>query len=711
MILKMRINRIVLYNFGPYEDLNEFNIENQKNIGNIVLIGGKNGAGKTTLFSAIRVSLYGYREGGYRSANAYYLRKIKKLINDKAKREEQVESYVEIEFSIANGPETNIYIIKRSWCIENNEVTENLLVMKNGVQLYGDDLNDFENYLLNVLPPELFDLFFFDGEKITDFFMEDGSNSRIKNAFLILCGYDNFEIMYRNFKRVGVGNKTNGDVIRKYTESRDEIAETLILLEKVNSNIEEQKQEIASVKSEIRELEHRYRDKGGVTVEEWNDNFLKLRQEEQNREQLNEWIKKAANDIIPFLILEERIEELVNTLEQEEVFYERDTLKKMCVQILNEAITNYKKTTNIDTSVIESILKESESIIDAIGSEEVILGLSVEEKKLLSGQIYSLRQLDKDSVLNNRAEVKASIERSKEIRGVIENSSVNAVQDYFTQKEELLQRQEILTDILNHLVEEAKNIEINLEIQRGVYKRDKHALEEELKKNSLNDLSTNAILLLEKLQEKLFSTEITKVEKFFMAKIKELARKTNFIEAIKIDDAFNVHIFKKVELSPDELYQTILRYDEELYIKEFGEYHWEFLLEKFKSKDRMELLRTVKEIKQQVEIYYEIDKAVLSNGEKQIYIMTLYWSIMKLCRQEIPFIIDTPFARIDSEHRTNITEKFFNDLAGQIFIFSTNEEIVGEHLNIIKDNIQATFLLENTKNQKTIVWDNSYFGG
>lgn len=707
----MRINRIALYNFGPYEDLNEFNIENQKNNGNIVLIGGKNGAGKTTLFSAIRVSLYGYREGGYRSANAYYMRKIKKMINDKAKREEQVESYVEIEFSIADGPEKNIYIIKRSWCIDNNEVSENLLVMKNGVQLYGDDVNDFENYLLNVLPPELFDLFFFDGEKITDFFMEDGSNSRIKNAFLILCGYDNFEIMYRNFKRVGVGNKTNGEVIRKYTESRDEIAETLKLMEKVNSGIEEQKQEIASVKSEIRELEHRYRDKGGVTVEEWNDNLLKLKQEEQYREQRNEWIKKAANDIIPFLILEERIEELVNKLEQEEASYESENLKKMCVQILNEAAINYKAITNVDTSVIKGILKEAESIVDAIGTDKVILGLSVEEKKLLSGQIYSLRQLNKDSVLNNREEVKASIERSKEIRNIIENSSVNAVQDYFKQKEELLQRQEKLTDLLNHLIEEAKNIEINLEMQKGVYKRDKHALEEELKKKSLNDMSTNAILMLEKLQEKLFSTEIAKVEKFFMEKIKELARKTSFIEAIKIDDIFNVHIFKKIELLPDELYQTILRYDEEFYIKEFGEYHWEFLLEKFGSKNRTDLLRNVKETKKKVEIYYEIDKAILSNGEKQIYIMTLYWSIMKLCRQEIPFIIDTPFARIDSEHRANITEKFFNDLTGQIFIFSTNEEIVGDHLDIIKDNIQATFLLENTENQKTIVWANTYFGG
>ncbi len=704
----MRINRIVLYNFGPYEGLNEFNIEKQANTGNIVLIGGKNGAGKTTLFSAIRLSLYGYREGGYQSVNSYYIRKVKKLINDKAKREERAESYVEVEFSIVHGSETNVYIIKRSWDIENNEVSENMLVMKNGEQLYGDDINDFENYLLNVLPPELFDLYFFDGEKITDFFMEDGSNSRIKNAFLILCGYDNFEIMYRNFKRVGIGNKTNGEVIRRYTESRDKLAQATKIFEKVNGEIEEQKQEIASVKSEMEELERRYRDKGGVTMEEWNDNFLKLKEEEQYREQRNEWIKKAANDIIPFLILKERIERLVNVLEQEEATYEKEALKKMCVQIINEAATNLK---NVDANVIKALLKESENIISASGTEEIVLGLSLEEKKLLSGQLYNLRLLEKDTVLDNRAEVKASIQRSKEIRNIIENSSVNAVQDYFAQKEQLLQRQANLTDGLNSLIEYTKNVEIDLEIQRESYKRENRSLEEELKKNSLSSMTSKAILLLEKLQEKLFSTEISKVEKFFMQKIKELARKTNFIDSIRIDDDFNVHIFKKVNLSSDELYQTISRYDEESYVNEFGKYHWGFLLQKFNAKDRKELLRRIKATKRKVEIDYEIDKAILSNGEKQVYIMTLYWSIMKLCRQEVPFIIDTPFARIDSEHRANITEKFFNDLAGQVFIFSTNEEIVGNHLDIIKNNIQATFLLENVENEKTTVCTNSYFGG
>ena len=91
--------------------------------------------------------------------------------------------------------------------------------------------------------------------------------------------------------------------------------------------------------------------------------------------------------------------------------------------------------------------------------------------------------------------------------------------------------------------------------------------------------------------------------------------------------------------------------------------------------------------------------------------MALYWAFMQLNKQNVPFVIDTPFARIDSEHRSNITKKFFMDLSGQVFIFSTNEEIVGEHYEQMSKRIQAKFLLENVDNVQTNVYANQYFGG
>lgn len=90
--------------------------------------------------------------------------------------------------------------------------------------------------------------------------------------------------------------------------------------------------------------------------------------------------------------------------------------------------------------------------------------------------------------------------------------------------------------------------------------------------------------------------------------------------------------------------------------------------------------------------------------------MALYWALVQLSNHEVPFVIDTPFARIDSEHRANITKKFFMDLKGQVFIFSTNEEIVGDNYSVMKNAVQAKFLLENSDNTSTTVIENKYFG-
>ena len=106
----------------------------------------------------------------------------------------------------------------------------------------------------------------------------------------------------------------------------------------------------------------------------------------------------------------------------------------------------------------------------------------------------------------------------------------------------------------------------------------------------------------------------------------------------------------------------------------------------------------------------ELDKSRFSNGEKQIFIMALYHSLIQLCKYELPFIIDNPFARIDTEHRNNISKYLFSKLNGQVFILSTNEEIDYDHVKIMKDKICATYMLENVDNKQTTIVSNTYFG-
>ena len=91
--------------------------------------------------------------------------------------------------------------------------------------------------------------------------------------------------------------------------------------------------------------------------------------------------------------------------------------------------------------------------------------------------------------------------------------------------------------------------------------------------------------------------------------------------------------------------------------------------------------------------------------------MALYQALSQLNKINVPYIVDTPFARIDKEHRGKILSQFFKKLNGQIIILSTDEEIVGEYRESISDIISNTFVLNHIANGNTEILANTYFGG
>lgn len=82
---------------------------------------------------------------------------------------------------------------------------------------------------------------------------------------------------------------------------------------------------------------------------------------------------------------------------------------------------------------------------------------------------------------------------------------------------------------------------------------------------------------------------------------------------------------------------------------------------------------------------------------------------MQQSKNTLPFIIDTPFARIDTEHRRNITENFFMKLTGQLFVLSTDEELSEDHLSVMKDQISHVYMLDYGVDRKTHVKAGQYF--
>lgn len=693
----MKINNIILHNFGSYEGTTDF--ETRPCDGrNIVLIGGKNGAGKTTLFTAMRLCLYGYKSMGYKNPNSFYNRAVVKLINNTAKITKPTTTFVTMCIELNNGQGMDSFLLTRKWEL-NESLIESFSVLKNGADLSADEIADFEKYVVSLIPPELFNLYFFDGEKIADFFMDEGSNTRIKDAFLTLCGYDTFDIMRKNFKRIRAGIPTSAPALDEYIVAKDALASAKSLYHDLTDRLKACVDAIADCEATLDAEEKEYHQKGGITEEEWNQKLYTLKEEEKKRETYNALLKKWANDVIPFIMLRKQILALKAQIENE-----------------NHALKYTYFCEVLNSPAVQALVKDKLAEIDSaafadFGTEkEPILNLSFEQNSLILAQINTILSFEQDKVEKCKKAIKRSLNLTAKIRKEIESSSITSVQEYMKRRAQLFEEKSALlvqrVELEQQLVAQKEALTLAEQQLGKVQTR----LEEELKKASINDISARAIVMLDKLQEILYRRQIDKVENCFRKEIRTLMRKAHFIDDIYIDDNFNTHIYRTEKVSIEKIRKALKTNTEEQLLAFWGAKAMQTLYKKANSNAYNDMCKYFESVDiKSLSLQIEIDKASLSNGEKQIFIMALYYSLVSLCNHELPFVIDTPFARIDTEHRHNISKHFFSELKGQVFILSTNEEINSSHVQILKDKIAATYMLENSDNKRTVVVKNSYF--
>lgn len=701
----MKINSITLENFGSYEGISTFNTE-ERDARNIVLIGGKNGAGKTTLFTAMRLCLYGYMSMGYKNHNAYYSRAIAKLINNSVKLTKPACASVSMNVSISNGHEMDGYVLTRRWILSDT-LTEEYEVLKNGASLDADEIADFDKFLFSIIPPELFNLYFFDGEKIADFFLEEGSNARIKGAFLTLCGYDTFDIMSKNFRRTSSANSgSSSNALTEYLAAKLSYETATAEYAAKKGEYEKCLTDISNCEADIKSLEENYARGGGISKEEWDELLAELKSEEKKREVNNAWLKRIANDYLPFLIIKEQIKQVEEQLIAENSNRKyADFCEVLESPIVKEAVRKFGGS---------QALAELKSLAcyQFSSGKKSILDLSFENATTVLSLVRDILDFEEEKILKVKKSVKSSINKSARIRKKLDECNIDSVQVYMQRKTELLQTKTQLLAKQIDLSEELLENERAMLDSEAVFEKARALLEEELKKESISDISSKAILMLDKLQKILYHKQIEKIEKSFREEINVLMRKTRFIDDIHIDDDFNIHIFRHETFDSKQLIK-ILKTNMESLLDNFATSEAFAQLKRISgANDIMGILQYLKSNPDtKLELPVEIEKTSLSNGEKQIFIMALYHSLVKLCNHEVPFVIDTPFARIDTEHRQNISRHFFSKLNGQVFILSTNEEINTKHVEIMKDKIAITYMLENTDNTRTTISCNSYFEG
>ena len=698
----MKIKKIQLKNVGPYVDYNGFDFNIADSVKRMVLVGGKNGAGKTTLFNAIKICLYGCVAFGYEANNAKYYEEVEKIINTNEKLKKIGESEVKIDLLIDDGKDDHIYTFIRSWQVRGKRIIETFVLLKDNEPVNETEKSDFESFLLQTLPPNLFKFYFFDGEKISDFIFNGNKNTDFKEAFLKLCNLDTMEIIRDNFRRISRNQSKDGiDFSEEYENC---LSEDNLLAERIVSAEEDYKEiasEIAVIDDQLASLEKVYAKSGGISKKEWKSMEERIVKEESRREEKRKWLKDIANNVLPFIILQTQLEDL-----KEQIMIEHkaqvDANVKSTIDTpeIKSIIANVLDMSGIELSdtITEKIIDEIVDYTNTTASIMPILNLSDFDRFELTSKINSLLSFDTSRIKAATDDIEASLNHVKRIRKKMERSSIENYEGYLKAKSDLNEEKAEKTLKLIEIDAELQKCRADKAVSSAKLAKAKASYEAVLKKQSINDISARALLAFDELQTILYEKSIKQVEEGFQKYFTSLINKSDLIDGIHIDSNLNVLPYKNKPFDAIELKKTIDKNGSEYVIAQIGLHAYEMLQEKMAAGER-EIVLPV-EVKQQ-----------LSAGEKQIFIMALYQALSQLNKIDVPYIVDTPFARIDKEHRGKILDRFFKQLNGQVIILSTDEEIVGNYCDVISDIVSNTFVLNHTINGNTEIIADTYFGG
>lgn len=717
----MKINKLVLKNFRSYEEKTvfDFTTTNDKNI---ILVGGKNGAGKSTIFEAIKVCIYGPIAYKYQGFNSSYISKIKSNINNNALKNDSVDAFVSIDIELTENTEKNTYTLLREWTYEDKKLNENFSVYKNysSYPLNEEELNYFENYITSIISPKIFEFFFFDGEHLSDFFIGKNSNVHLKESLLSLCNFDTFDVLKNTIisnNRISKNSNTEIEIAKEnYIKLEEKLRELYSEEEILSNELQNVSNELEDLQQNKVKLDDEFRKKGGILAEERDSLNSRIIELELRRSIINQNIKDFCNEILPFLIVKNNLIDLEKQLKTENDSILYNHLKdKLNIDYIKNILLG-----KIDDSILDSIaMTVSDSLVEDIKPDgykdnfTFIYNLSNDENNTLSSLIRNLLTTDNQPTLDLFEELRSIASELSNIRQKLNTSlEDNSLNDYLKSLSDLTTKIAKLSESKTLL---SSKFEILTDkINTTTVERDKSKAKytELLQANKVMDMSDNLILMLDDIISTLTNTKIKEIQNNFMNIFKKIIRKDNFIDFINIDDKFNVSLYINKMYSSLEIENLIsnIGYDE--MEKKFGELFFQDLFKTYNVKNKSELLNAIKNNMQSalLDLRTKVDINNFSSGEKQIYILCLYWALIKSSDIEIPFIIDTPYARIDETHRNNITSEYLSSISNQVIILSTNTEIDEKAYKEIKPKLNGEYLIEyDDKNRKTIQTKGYFF--
>ena len=654
----MILDKLSLHNFAIYKGEQEFDLNPVSKTKPIILIGAMNGSGKTTFLQSIDFLLYGKNSNTFKSQNLSYEGYLEKNIHKDHKDE---GASISLNFrKQTRGKEENFKVV-RMWKKNGEKIKENLFVYVNDNL---DDLitKDWDNFIEQILPAKVAQLFFFDGEKIEQLADLDQSKEVLRKAIDSLLG---LEIVTRlnldldEFaKKSAVLSKDDKDL-----KTINELEDQVNLINQDIKKLEDKKIKLedisTKIKFEISSLDQELERSGLSFFEKKKEIEVALENKNKENEELKSHLINIAGEEGPLLIVKKEIKEieekLLNNINQNKkdlASEEKNTLIKD-IKLFVEKDCNDN---NFREKLFNFLLSKQTKTFSVNEDFSKMNGLNLENLKEIQNKIlpdvdkkinFNLNQLKENIIDIERLEIEfKKIPAEDKIKPIINKQE--------SLKIEVIQILGAIKQI-NEQIEQKNSEKRPKEFQlKKLYQIQSDKKTELLDSERFVVFSEKTQIIMDEFKKRVLEHHILKLENFIKECFNFLIRKKEFLEKVKID------------------------------INNF-----ELLL--FDKKNR------------------NIETSTLSAGERQLLAVAILWALAKASNKLSPTIIDTPLGRLDSKHRLNLVEKYFPNASHQVILLSTDEEINKNYLNIMKDSVSKSYLINFDPKLNGSVVEKGYF--
>ncbi|MCX7592916.1 MAG: DNA sulfur modification protein DndD [Fischerella sp.] len=653
---------LVLQNFGPYSGRQVINLDPKINgyTRPILLLGGMNGGGKTTLMDAIRLALYGHRAQCSTRGNLSYSDFLTQCVNSQTSPHDKTR--VELVFEHIENDRPVKYRIVRTWERNPKESKDHLGIL-------GDDdtwpvealVNTWDEYIENLLPLGISNLFLFDGEQVKELAEQEVPPPIVVDAIRALLGLELAE-------RLAV------DLEIFITRKRKELADKHDL-----ANLEEIEQTLNKLQEEYNEQMQTF-----VFLQEG----LKL-SEKEAQEAVDKFIYEGGRVAAERSQLEKQKQEITAAAEnirQEMGELSAHVLPLALIQpLLSQVQAQAEKEFRIRQQQIaqEILLERDQRLLNWMSN------LDIAEEKLKKIKLFLEDERRRNcTFLQTEAWLLADDETLSQLGNIIyylHNAKISAKQQLASLKNK---EQEIIT-IERQILRAASPEE---------YERLCDAMQ--IAQNKVAEAKVQCETARRRLVELEAAIEKSKKD------LKEYTEQT-------IDRKNTEHIITASARVQD----TLKLFRERLTLRKLNKLENEvtecfrYLLHKSDLVHRV----TIDINNFSLSLYdlqgKPVPKHRLSAGEKQLLAIAFLWGLARVSGHRLPVAIDTPLGRLDSSHRSNLVERYFPEASHQVILLSTDTEIGKKEVETLRENeaIAREYLLKYDPSTRQTTIQPGYF--